>query len=152
MDRSRRLAKRWRLKDKINTCISAVVKTLSVFSVLSCKTCFCLHLLVSIFLCAAHNAARTASESLVMNETRAHVVITDMWWSDPPHASSVVNVLSRAGQARFRAVALSQRCSFVNGATRSLVCGVLWLSSLYKKGEDQAGCASLLRAHRSRDD
>ena len=112
-------------------------------------------ILPPIILCAAHNAVRTASESLVMNETRVHVVIADVQRSDPLHASSVVNVLSRAGQARFRAVALSQRCSFVNGATRSLVCGALWLSSLYKKGEDQAGCAILLwahRSHRSRDD
>src|SRR6267142_7041634 len=104
---------------------------------------------------AAHNAARAASESLVMNETRVHVVITDVRWSNPQHASSVVNVPSRAGQARFRAAALSQRCSFVNGATRSLVCGALWLPNLCKKGEGQVVCASLFlahRNHRSRDD
>jgi hypothetical protein len=93
--------------------------------------------ILPIFLRAAHNAARAASESLVMNETRVHVVITDVRRSDPLHASSVVNVPSRAGQARFRAAALSQRCSFVNGATRSLVCGTLWLPNLCKKGEGQ---------------
>ena len=106
-------------------------------------------------LCAAHNAARVASESLVMNEMRVHVVITDVPKSDQRHESSVVNVPSRAGQARFRAAALSQRCSFVNGATRSLVCGALWLPNLCKKGEGQVVCASLFlahRNHRSRDD
>ena len=90
-----------------------------------------------------------------MNETRVHVVITDVRRSNPQHASSVVNVPSRAGQARFRAAALSQRCSFVNGATRSLVCGALWLPNLCKKGEGQVVCASLFlahRNHRSRDD
>src|SRR2546421_484127 len=75
-------------------------------------------------LCAAHKAARVASESLVMNEMRVHVVITDAPKSDQRCASSVVNVPSGAGQARFRAAALSERCSFVNGATRRPVCGV----------------------------
>ena len=106
-------------------------------------------------LCAAHKVVRVAGESLVMNEMRVHVVITDVPKSDQRHESSVVNVPSRAGQARFRAVALSQRCSFVNGTTRSLVCGALWLPNLCKIGEGQAGCASLLmahRSHRSRDD
>jgi hypothetical protein len=112
------------------------------------------HIFAPIFLRAAHNAARAADESSAMNETSVHVVITDVRRSDLPHASSVVNVPSRAGQARFRAAALSQRCSFVNGATRSLVCGALWLPNLCKKGEGQARGACLLAAHgshRSRD-
>ena len=49
-----------------------------------------------------------------MSETRVHVVITDVRKSDRPHVSSVVNVLSGAGQARFRAAALSECCRFVN--------------------------------------
>ena len=89
-------------------------------------------------LCAAHNAARVASESLVMNEMRVHVVITDASKSDQRCESSVVNVPSGAGQARFRAAALSQRCSFVNGPTRSPVCGLMWLPSPYRMGEGQA--------------
>jgi hypothetical protein len=108
-----------------------------------------------IFLSAAHNAVRAADESSAMNETNVHVVITDVRWSDPAHASSVVNVPSRAGLARFRAVALSQRCSFVNGATRSLVCGVKWLPNLFRKGEGPARAQVRQLAHsshRSRDD
>jgi hypothetical protein len=76
-----------------------------------------------LILCAAHNADGAASESLVMNETRVHVVITDVRKGDRPHASSVVNVPSRAGQARFRAAASSECCRFVKHAARSLVCG-----------------------------
>jgi hypothetical protein len=83
-----------------------------------------------IFLCAAHKAVRAASESLAMNQTRVHVVITDVRKSDQPHASSVVNVPSGAGLARLRAAALSQRCSFVNDTTRRPVCG-------------QSGCRTL---------
>ena len=104
-------------------------------------------------LCAAHNAARVASESLVMNEMRVHVVITDAPKSDQRCESSVVNVPSRAGQARFRAAALSQRCSFVNGPTRSLVCGLTWLPNLYRMGEGQArrlDSSSAHGSHRSR--
>src|SRR2546426_846144 len=89
-------------------------------------------------LCAAHKAARVASESLVMNEMRVHVVITDAPKSDQRCESSVVNVPSGAGQARFRAAALSQRCSFVNGPTRSPVCGLKWLPNPYRMGEGQA--------------
>ncbi len=63
--------------------------------------------------CAAHNAVRAASESLVMDEMSVHVVIADVRQSDPPHASSVVNVPSEAGLARFRAAALSECCRFV---------------------------------------
>jgi hypothetical protein len=105
-------------------------------------------------LCAAHKALRVASESLVMNEISAHVVITDASKSDQRRESSVVNVPSRAGQARFRAAALSQRCSFVNGTTRSLVCGAKWLPNLYRMGEGQARRLDLSMAqgsHRSRD-
>ncbi len=80
-------------------------------------------ILPSMILRAAHNAARAASESLVMDETRVHVVIADVRRSDPSPASSAVKVPSGAGQARFRAAALSERCSFVNGATHSPVCG-----------------------------
>jgi len=104
-------------------------------------------------LCAAHNAAKVASESLVMNEMRVHVVITDVPKSDQRHESSVVKVPSRAGQARFRAAALSQRCSFVNGPTRSLVCGLKWLPNLYRMGEGQArrlDSSSAHGSHRSR--
>ena len=104
-------------------------------------------------LCAAHKAVRVASESLVMNEMGVHVVITDVPKSDQRHESSVVNVPSRAGQARFRAAALSQRCSFVNGATRSLVCGLKWLPNLYRMGEGQArrlDSSSARGSHRSR--
>ena len=107
----------------------------------------------SMILCAAHKAARVASESLVMNEMRVHVVITDVPKSDQRHESSVVNVPSRAGQARFRAAALSQRCSFVNRATRSLVCGLRWLPNLYRMGEGQArrlDSSSARGSHRSR--
>jgi hypothetical protein len=53
-----------------------------------------------IFLRAAHNAAKAASESLVMNETRVHVVITDVRKSDRPHASSVVKVPSGSGASK----------------------------------------------------
>ena len=72
-----------------------------------------------------------------MNEMSVHVVITDVPKSDQRHESSVVNVPSGAGQARFRAAALSQRCSFVNGPTRSPVCGVTWLPSPCRMGEGQ---------------
>src|SRR5436190_24071997 len=104
-------------------------------------------------LCAAHNAARVASESLVKNEMRVHVVITDASKSDQRCESSVVNVPSGAGQARFRAAALSERCSFVNGATRSPVCGSKWLPNPYRMGEGQAPRLDSLSAcgsHRSR--
>ena len=106
-------------------------------------------------LCAAHKATRVASESLVMNEMRVHVVITDVPKSDQRHESSVVNVPSGAGQARFRAVALSERCSFVNGATRRPVCGTKWLPNPYRTGEGQARHADSSSAHgnhRSRGD
>ena len=106
-------------------------------------------------LCAAHKAARVASESLVMNEMRVHVVITDVRKSDQPHESSVVNVPSGAGQARFRAAALSQRCSFVNGPTRSPVRGSMWLPNPYRMGEGRAqrfDSSSALGSHRSRGD
>ena len=63
--------------------------------------------------CAAHNAVRAASESLVMDEMSVHVVIADVWQSDLPHASSAVNVPSEAGLARFRAAALSECCRLV---------------------------------------
>src|SRR6266704_1009002 len=121
-----------------------LVLRLSSFAVFALKSVFVLSAFsavavpVPIFLCAAHNAARVASESLVMNEMRVHVVITEVSKSDQRHESSVVNVPSRAGQARFRAAALSERCSFVNGATRSLVCGLKWLPNLYRMGEGQA--------------
>jgi hypothetical protein len=104
-------------------------------------------------LCAAHKAARVAGERLVMNEIRVHVVITDVPKSDQRHESSVVNVPSGAGQARFRAAALSQRCSFVNGATRSPVCGLTWLPNPYRMGEGQArrfDLSSACGSHRSR--
>ena len=104
-------------------------------------------------LCAAHKAAEVASESLVMNKIRVHVVITDVSKSDQRHESSVVNVPSRAGQARFRAAALSQRCSFVNGTTRVLVCGSKWLPNPYRMGEGQArrlGLSAARGDHRSR--
>ena len=90
-----------------------------------------------------------------MNEIRAHVVITDAPEGDQRHESSVVNVPSRAGQTRFRAVASSQRCSFVNGTTRSLVCGAKWLPNLYRKGEGPArrlDLSSAYGSHRSRGD
>jgi hypothetical protein len=107
----------------------------------------------SMILCAAHKAVRVASESLVMNEMRVHVVITDVPKSDQRHESSVVNVPSGAGQARFRAAASSQRCSFVNGATRSPVCGLTWLPNPYRMGEGQArrlDSSSARGSHRSR--
>ena len=88
-----------------------------------------------------------------MNAIRVHVVITDVPEGDRRHASSVVNVPSRAGQARFRAAALSERCSFVNGTTRSLVCGEEWLPNPCRKGEGQARRIDLSSApgsHRSR--
>jgi hypothetical protein len=53
-----------------------------------------------IFLSAAHNAAKAASERLVMDETRVHVVITDVRKSDRPHASSVVKVPSGSGASK----------------------------------------------------
>ena len=49
-----------------------------------------------------------------MNETSVHVVITDVRKGDRLHASSVVNVPSGVGLARFRAAALSECCRFVN--------------------------------------
>ena len=58
-----------------------------------------------------------------MNETSVHVVITDVWWIDPAHASSVVNVPSGVGLARFRAATLSERCRFVNGPHAIRMCG-----------------------------
>jgi len=88
-----------------------------------------------------------------MGETNARVVIADVCRSDLAYASSAVNVPSRAGQARFRAAALSQRCSFVNGPTRSLVCGLTWLPNLYRMGEGQArrlDSSSAHGSHRSR--
>ena len=73
-----------------------------------------------------------------MNETRVHVVITDVWKSDQPPASSVVNVPSGAGQARFRAAALSECCRFVKPATRGPDVWEMWLPSPDRMGEDQA--------------
>jgi len=59
-----------------------------------------------------------------MDKTSIHVVIADVRRSDPSCASSAVNVPTGAGQARFRAAALSERCSLDNGATRRPVCGL----------------------------
>src|SRR5215203_6114662 len=73
--------------------------------------------------CAAHKANRAAGESPVRNETNVPVVMTDLPWSDPGQASSVVKAPSGAGQARWRAAALSERCSFVKATTRGPVCG-----------------------------
>jgi hypothetical protein len=58
-----------------------------------------------------------------MSETRVHVVITDVRKSDRPHASSVVNVLSGAGLARFRAAAERECCRFVNRPHAVRMCG-----------------------------
>ena len=105
-------------------------------------------------LCAAHNGDGAASESLVMNGTRVHVVITDLWKRERPQASSVENVLSRAGQARFRAAALSECCRPVKQAARSLVCGAEWSPSPDRMGEGQARGACSWEGfwgHRSRD-
>ena len=88
-----------------------------------------------------------------MNETSVHVVITDVRKDDRPHASSVVNLPSGAGLARFRA-ALSECCRFVKQATRSPVCGEEWLPRPDRMGEGQARDASSWAAcwnHRSRD-
>ena len=57
-----------------------------------------------------------SKRKLVMNETSVHVVITDLREREPTQASSVVNVPSRAGQARFRAAASSECCRFVKQA------------------------------------
>lgn len=54
----------------------------------------------SIFLCAAHKAVRAASESLAVDQTRVHVVITDVRESDPAHESSVVKVPSGSGASK----------------------------------------------------
>jgi hypothetical protein len=51
-------------------------------------------------LCAAHNAAKAASASLVMDETRVHGVITDVRKSDQPPESSVVKVPSGSGASK----------------------------------------------------
>ena len=84
-----------------------------------------------------------------MNKMKVHVVITDGPKSDPRSGSSVVKVPSGAGQARFRAAALSQRCSFVNGATRSPVCGSKWLPNPYRMGEGPARRLESSAAHGS---
>ena len=59
----------------------------------------------SLLYSAAHKAECAASESLVMSETSAHVVIADVREGDRTHASSVVKVPTGEGQARFWAVA-----------------------------------------------
>ena len=88
---------------------------------------------------AAHNALRAVSESLIMNETRIHVVITDVRRSDPACASSVVKVPSGAGRARWRAVALSECCSFVSiPPAVSGMRGTKRLPNPCMKGEGQA--------------
>jgi hypothetical protein len=90
-----------------------------------------------------------------MDKTRVHVVITDVRKGDRPHESSVVNVPSGAGQARFRAAALSQRCSFVNGATRSPGCGVSGCRTSAKWVKAKSGAPTRWSAtwsHRSRGD
>jgi hypothetical protein len=120
------------------------------FQISNLQFCMILPLMI---LRAAHNAARAASESLVMNETRVHVVITDVRWSDSPHASSVVNVPSGAGQARFRAAALSERCSLVNGATRRPVCGLGGCRTPARRVKAKSGVATRRSAtwsHRGR--
>ena len=89
-----------------------------------------------------------------MNETRVHVVITDLWKRERPQASSVVNVPPGAGLARFRAAALSECCRFVNRPARSPVCGKQWLPRPDRMGEGQASGARSWEAswsHRSRD-
>jgi len=53
-----------------------------------------------IFLRAAHNAAKAASASLVMNEMSVRVVITDVRKSDQPPESSVVKVPSGSGASK----------------------------------------------------
>jgi hypothetical protein len=84
-----------------------------------------------------------------MKEIRVHVVITDVPKSDQRHESSVVKVPSGAGQARFRAAALSQRCSFVHWATLRPVCGLKWLPNPCKMGEGQVRRLDLSSAHGS---
>jgi len=74
-----------------------------------------------------------------MNETRVHVVITDVWRSDPPCESSVVKFPSGAGKARLRAVASSECCSFVKQTPAvSGKRGTKRLPSPYRMGEGRA--------------
>jgi hypothetical protein len=89
-----------------------------------------------------------------MSETRVHVVITDVRPGDRPHASSVVNVPSGAGQARFRAAALSECCRFVNRTTRSPVCGECGCRAPTGWAKTKPGAQTRRSAswgHRSRD-
>src|SRR5882724_2595994 len=105
-------------------------------------------------LCAAHKAVRAASESLVMNETRVHVVITDMRQSDRTHESSVVNVPPGAGLARFRAAALSECCRFVKQPHISRSVELSGCRALTEKAKAVPGVQARRSAswsHRSKD-
>ena len=105
-------------------------------------------------LCAAHNAAKVASESLVMNEMRVHVVITDAPKSDQRCESSVVNVPSRAGQARFRAAALSECCRFVKRPHASRSVAINGCRALNEGAKAKPGTRARWLAtwnHRSKD-
>ena len=100
---------------------------------------------------AAHKAARAAGASPVRDEMNVPVVITDLRRSDSTQASSVVNVPSGAGQASWRAAALSERCSFVKSATRSPVGGSYGCRASSKWAKAKPGVLGDPWSHRSKD-
>ena len=89
-----------------------------------------------------------------MSETRVHVVITDVRQGDRPQASSVVNVPAGAGQARFRAAALSEGCRFVSRPHVVRLCGLCGCRALTEWAKAKPGAQTRRSAfwgHRSRD-
>jgi hypothetical protein len=89
-----------------------------------------------------------------MNETSVHVVITDVRKGDQPYASSVVNVPSGAGLARFRAAASSDCCRFVNRprvVRKRGKCGCRILTGWMKAQPGVQTRSSTIWNHRSRD-
>jgi hypothetical protein len=76
---------------------------------------------------------------------------------DSTRESSEVKVLTRAGQAKWRAVALSEHCSFERTSSVVLDCrGQTWSSNPLELGEDNTGrqgiVISTCQDHRSTDD